>query len=139
MADTNLDILPVKRALQDRGVELNNGFSGDFVAFVEKEIGLIPDPIICEVYYSFDGFPEGVVDGGSCIRVWPSREIVADRGDSASSSRIAFADLMMGSQELTFDISDSKQPILYGDTGEEVAGSMSEFITSLASGKLDFQ
>lgn len=139
MVGSELDVKFIRKALLDREVHLNSEFNGNFSTFIEKEVGVVPDPLVCEIYQLFDGFPDGVVDGGSCIRIWPSADIVANRDRNSLSSRIAFADLMMGSQDLTLDITDAHQPILYADTGEEVAGSLSEFLISLTHGRLDFQ
>lgn len=134
-----IDLQEIRDSLVDREVQLNSGFGGDISDVIFKKVGFRPSYLVSEMYRSFDGFPEGVVDGGSCIRIWPLREVLSSLNQPASGSRIAFADFLMGSQEITIDFADDEQPVLYSDSGEQIASSTGEFLNGLAQGAFDFQ
>ena len=134
-----LDLKRLRTSLVGREVQLNNGFGEKVSDVIFEKTGFRPSYLVSEMYRLFDGFPEGVVDGGSCIRIWPLREVLSAVEQSASGPRIAFADFLMGSQEITIDITDDDQPILYSDSGERISSSTGEFLSGLAEGAFDFQ
>jgi hypothetical protein len=138
MSEIVLNFAEVRRLLLRRGTSLNDGIAGDVATAIAQATGLKADPLIIEMFKSFDGFPVGVVDGGSGIRIWPLRDVLSVGSQKSSSSRIDFADFLMNSNNLSFDIADEQQPILYDETDEQVAEGVSDFLYRLAHGKLDF-
>lgn len=131
--------MDIRDRLLGRGVQLNTG-RPNVAYLVRNRLGVELDLFLAQIYAAFDGFPEGVVDGGSCIRIWPISEVIenAELSDRNPTERVPFADFMMESERISFDLSRKDSPILYVDTAEKLADSAAQFFVDLAAGNLDF-
>lgn len=131
--------MDIRQRLLGRGVQVNAGRS-NASNLVKTRLGIKLDTFIAQIYAAFDGFPEGVVDGGSCIRIWPINEVIGNAmlSDRIPKERVPFADFLMESERISFDLSNQQAPVSYVNTAEKLADSAAQFFADLAAGNLDF-
>lgn len=132
-----ISIAEFRSHLSARGTALNAGIVIHDVNNIMLNANFkLPSEFI-GMYQSFNGFPPGVTDGGSGIRIWPLSEVLIQE-NLGNLPSLPFADLLMGSSEIAVDLSSADNTIMYADTAEKLAPCLNDFLGMLTRGDLDF-
>lgn len=131
--ESNMNPKSISAFFRGRGVALNRGL-------LQGELSAIADPSIRKLYAEFNGFPEGVLDGASGIRVLPFDEMTLQAyGVIDAQARHVFADILMGSDQFSCNLGNGADPIFSVEDGKEISPSWSDFWQSFLNGEFDFQ
>jgi hypothetical protein len=123
----------IKIALERRGVHLNQGIKVSKIVQKSKSNNITIDPYIIQIFSQFNGFQEGSSDPGSCVRLWPLEDVLAEH---EGQKRSPFGDFLLDSNRFTCELENVNEPIFLDS--DKVAESLVDFFVKLLSGRFDF-
>jgi len=121
-----------------RRTKLRAPFAGDAAQVVSERLGVSLAPSTAMFFNHFDGFPAYTYDATTQYRIWTLEEIVAETEQQHKIlPRTSFADFLIESSRLSFDLSQEISPIICEGEGV-IASSFLDFVTRLSLGEYDW-